>query len=78
MTMSSKQLPLDSATFQDWKKAATRSAPDGDLDLLNWVTPDGITVKPLYTAEDVQALPHTHTFPGFAPFVRGQIGRAHV
>ena len=71
MTMSSKQPPVDSATFQDWKKAATRSAPDGDLDPLNWVTPDGITVKPLYTAEDVQALPHTNTLPGFAPFVRG-------
>ena len=41
------------------------------LEALNWVTPEGITVKPLYTAADLQGLPHTDTLPGFAPFVRG-------
>nr|WP_216650837.1 methylmalonyl-CoA mutase [Novosphingobium sp. SG751A] len=35
---------------------------------LNWQTPDGITVKPLYTAEDVSVDPG---LPGFAPFTRG-------
>ncbi len=54
-----------------WRKAAARSAPGGQLDALNWVTPEGIVVKPLYTAADVQGLPHTDTLPGFAPFVRG-------
>ncbi|MGB4119737.1 MAG: methylmalonyl-CoA mutase, partial [Burkholderiaceae bacterium] len=28
-------------------------------------------VKPLYTAEDTADLPHTHTLPGFAPYIRG-------
>ena len=69
--MSSKQPSHHSPNLQDWKKAATRSAPDGNLDQLNWVTPDGITVKPLYTAEDLQALTHTNKLPGFVPFVRG-------
>ncbi|MGY4828382.1 methylmalonyl-CoA mutase [Sphaerotilaceae bacterium SBD11-9] len=54
-----------------WQKAAAKSAPGGQVDALNWVTPEGITVKPLYTAADVQGLPHADTLPGFAPFVRG-------
>jgi methylmalonyl-CoA mutase len=35
------------------------------------VTPEGLTVKPLYTAADLEGLPHTDTLPGFAPFIRG-------
>src|SRR6476619_1434998 len=54
-----------------WKKAAAKSSPGGDVDALNWVTPDGIAVKPLYTAEDLQGLQHTNTLPGFEPFIRG-------
>ncbi|MEY3381852.1 MAG: hypothetical protein RL468_2450 [Pseudomonadota bacterium] len=57
--------------LQAWHKAATKSAPAGDVDALNWITPDGITVKPLYTAEDTQGLPHADTLPGFEPYLRG-------
>ena len=59
------------ATLADWHKAATKSAPGGDVNALNWVTPDGIVVKPLYTAEDTASLPHANTLPGFEPFLRG-------
>jgi methylmalonyl-CoA mutase len=59
------------ADLDAWKKAAAKAAPGGRLDALNWVTPEGLTVKPLYTAEDLAGLPHTNTLPGFAPFVRG-------
>jgi methylmalonyl-CoA mutase N-terminal domain/subunit len=54
-----------------WRKAAAKSAPDGKLEALDWVTPEGITVKPLYTAADVANLPNTDSLPGFAPFIRG-------
>ncbi|MBV8604534.1 MAG: methylmalonyl-CoA mutase [Pelomonas sp.] len=59
------------ATLAQWAKAAARSAPGGDLAALDWVTPEGLTVKPLYTAADVAGLPHADTLPGFEPFVRG-------
>ncbi|RCX09020.1 methylmalonyl-CoA mutase [Extensimonas vulgaris] len=59
------------ASLADWVKAAAKSAPGGDLNALNWVTPDGLTVKPLYTAQDLQGLPYTDTLPGFEPFIRG-------
>ena len=54
-----------------WHKAAAKSAPGGDVAALDWHTPDGIVVKPLYTAADLAGLPYTDTLPGFAPFVRG-------
>ncbi|HEV7913964.1 MAG TPA: methylmalonyl-CoA mutase family protein, partial [Albitalea sp.] len=62
---------LNSESLPAWNEAAAKSAPGGDLQALNWQTPEGIAVKPLYTAADLQGLPHTDTLPGFAPFVRG-------
>ena len=59
------------SSLEDWRKAATKSVKNGDLSTLNWLTPDGIAVKPLYTAEDVQDLPYANTLPGFEPFIRG-------
>lgn len=61
----------DDAALAQWRKAAAKSAPGGDVDALNWVTPEGISVKPLYTAADVQGLPHVHSLPGFEPYLRG-------
>jgi methylmalonyl-CoA mutase len=54
-----------------WKKSAQKSAPNGDIDKLGWQTPDGIHLKALYTAEDIEDLQYTHSLPGFEPFVRG-------
>ena len=62
------------ATIEQWARAAAKSAPGGDVAALNWVTPEGLNVKPLYTAADIAALPDpslTDTLPGFEPFVRG-------
>ena len=58
-------------SLQAWRSAAAKSAPGGDLDALNWHTPEGIVVKPLYTAADTAALPFTDTLPGFEPYLRG-------
>ena len=46
----------------------TRGRTPADL---AWRTPEGIDVKPLYTAEDLEGLEHLDSLPGFAPFVRG-------
>jgi methylmalonyl-CoA mutase len=69
--MSQNKPEFASANLEAWTKAAQKSAPGGDLNGLNWVTPDGIRVKPLYTAEDTANLPYTNTLPGFEPFIRG-------
>ena len=54
-----------------WAKAAAKAAPEGDPARLNWVTPEGLTVKALYTKADTESLPFADTLPGFAPFLRG-------
>lgn len=69
--MSLKKSEFQSASLEAWQQAAAKSAPGGDVDALNWRTPDGITVKPLYTAADIQNLPHANTLPGFEPYLRG-------
>jgi len=53
------------ADINDWKTAADKEVKGKDL---TWNTPEGIAVKPLYTAEDVTVDPG---LPGFAPFTRG-------
>ena len=67
----SKDDILNSDSIGVWTKAAAKSAPGGNPDALVWATPEGLAVKPLYTAADVAGLPYTDTLPGFAPFIRG-------
>ncbi len=52
-------------TLADWQAAAAKEVKGADL---TWPTPEGIDVKPLYTAADVTTDPG---LPGFAPFTRG-------
>ena len=52
-------------TIADWQAAADKEVKGRGL---TWHTPEGIAVKPLYTAEDVTVDPG---LPGFAPFTRG-------
>ncbi len=58
-------------SLDDWQAAAAQSLKGKPLESLTWHTPEGIAVKPLYTAADVAHLPHVNTLPGFAPFIRG-------
>ena len=55
----------DKPTLDQWAAAADKEVKGKDL---TWHTPEGIDVKPLYTAEDVTVDPG---LPGFAPFTRG-------
>lgn len=55
----------DKPTIDQWAAAADKEVKGKDL---TWHTAEGIDVKPLYTAEDVQTDPG---LPGFAPFTRG-------
>jgi len=72
--MSQKPTEFNAANLEAWAKAAAKSAPGGDINALNWKTLDGISVKPLYTAEDTQNLPYANTLPGFEPYLRGPQG----
>jgi len=69
--MSNTDPEFQTANLEAWTRAAAKSAPNGDLKALDWITPDGIAVKPLYTAADLQGLRYTDTLPGFEPYLRG-------
>ena len=69
--MTDKTPEFKTATLEAWSKAAAKSAPGGNVDALNWITPDGISVKPLYTAADTAGLSYADTLPGFEPYLRG-------
>ena len=60
--MSEKNKP----TRADWEVLAAKEVKGRDL---TWDTPEGIAVKPLYTAEDITGI--DPGLPGFAPFTRG-------
>ncbi|MBC7952926.1 MAG: methylmalonyl-CoA mutase, partial [Rhodospirillaceae bacterium] len=58
-------------TLADWDALASKDLKGASPDTLNWETPEGITVKPLYTEADLEGLDHLGSLPGFAPFTRG-------
>src|SRR5579883_2064046 len=58
-------------TLADWEKLAAKELRDKPLSSLDWTTPEGIVVKPLYTAEDLEGLETAGALPGFPPFLRG-------
>lgn len=66
---------LDTSGLNDKDVADWKSRIEGQsgkkLDDLNWRTPEGIDVKPLYSAEDLNDIDSLETVPGFAPFKRG-------
>ena len=62
---------MTNKTVADWQASVEKQLKGKPLDSLNTETPEGITLKPLYTAADTASLPHANTLPGFEPFVRG-------
>ena len=57
-------------TLDDWARLARSEVKGKPLDSLDWLTPEGIRVKPLYTAEDLAAIDCAQ-LPGFPPYLRG-------
>ncbi len=60
------------SSYEEWREAAVKllkGAPFEKKMLAD--TYEGITLQPMYWLEDVKALAHAGTFPGFAPYARG-------
>ncbi|AJJ12354.1 hypothetical protein CH64_765 [Yersinia rohdei] len=59
--------------IREWEKLANKelSRRGKNIEDLVTKTPEGITIKPLYTASDLDGLEVTGTLPGIAPYVRG-------
>jgi methylmalonyl-CoA mutase len=68
----------DKPGIKDWEELATKQLRGKPLESLDWETPEGIKVKPLYTAEDLENLEHIDSLPGFAPYVRGPMATMYA
>ncbi len=62
---------LEGQSISDWLALAERELAGKPLDALTWHTPEGIPVKPLYTAADLEGIEHLGGLPGLPPFLRG-------
>ena len=72
MTASSEK------ALADWTARALKESKAASLDDLDWLTAEGIVVKPVYTAADLAELEHIGSMPGGAPFVRGPRATMYV
>ena len=61
----------DKPSISDWVALVEKETKGQTPKDLGWVTREGIDVKPLYTAADLEALEHLDTLPGLPPFIRG-------
>src|SRR5512140_1881407 len=61
----------DDPSVEAWRALAGKELRGADPDTLVWPTPEGIRVKPLYTAADLEQREAVDSLPGFEPFLRG-------
>jgi methylmalonyl-CoA mutase len=62
---------VDNPSVDQWRQLAASELRGADPDSLVWPTPEGIAVKPLFTAADLEGLETVGGIPGAEPFVRG-------
>lgn len=59
-------------SYSDWKNEANKALKGAPFEKkLISPTPEGISLKPIYTSDDVADLPEIASMPGFPPFLRG-------
>ncbi|MEW5704784.1 MAG: methylmalonyl-CoA mutase [Pseudomonadota bacterium] len=58
-------------TLGEWQHLAALELKGEPLSALDRATPEGIPIKPLYTAADLEKLEHLDTLPGLPPYLRG-------
>jgi methylmalonyl-CoA mutase len=66
--------PGSHAQWAEALHAATGKGPDA----LTWETPEGIGIKPVYTAADLSDVDFLGTYPGIAPYLRGPYPTMYV
>ena len=65
MKKNSKKIQIE------WEKLAKGELKGKNLSFLDSLTPDGITIKSLYTIKDIQNLENINSYPGIEPYLRG-------
>lgn len=66
------------ATIQHWSSLVEQQSKGLKPKDFTWETPEGIPLKILYTADDLQGLEYTDTLPGIAPYIRGPMATMYA
>ena len=66
------------SNYDKWVEVATKQMKGKSPDTLNWRSPEGITVKPLYTSDDLQGLEFLDKQPGMPPYTRGPMATMYA
>jgi len=78
-TYLSKELKMsEHPEKKRWEELASKQMKGKSPDSLDWMTPEGIKIKALYTAEDLEGLEFINTLPGLAPYVRGPMATMYA
>ncbi|MCP4338431.1 MAG: methylmalonyl-CoA mutase [Desulfobulbaceae bacterium] len=64
--------------LQTWAELASKQMKGKSVDTLDWMTPEGIKVKALYTAEDLEGMEAVNTLPGMEPYTRGPMATMYA
>ena len=68
----------EKANLENWSELVTKQSKGLGPDDFTWHTPEGIPLKTLYTAADLENLPLTDTLPGISPFIRGPMATMYA
>ena len=68
----------ENATVDQWKALATQQLRGRPLEDLTWQCPEGISIPPLFTGQDLQGLDHIGGLPGYPPYVRGPMATMYA
>ena len=62
--MTTKAGTTNAGDLERWRELAKRELKGRDPETLNWTTPEGLVVKPLYTEADLEGVGHLGDLPG--------------
>ncbi|WP_231878721.1 methylmalonyl-CoA mutase family protein, partial [Oleiphilus sp. HI0125] len=68
-----KTLKLD-----EWEALATKQMKGMNPEEMTWMSPEGVPVKVLYTADDTKGLEHIDSLPGMEPYMRGPMATMYA
>ncbi len=63
--------PTNKTDLDTWRQQVEKDLKQQSIDQLNRQTPEGITVKPLYTSADLKEIKFKESLPGQLPYLRG-------
>ncbi len=64
--------------YNEWVEMATKQMKGKSPDTLTWKSPEGIDVKCLYTAADIEGMDTVGSLPGMAPYTRGPMATMYA